>query len=191
MKKLIAIIICTPILGFSQTPDEVKPGMSASDIKKMLNDGYTLSSGWTIKEGDTLRLGPGTMPDKRYAYIYQSPLNFFATASADNSGKNYLASNAARNAIVKEFITYGTKRSGFTIIAKVGVGDISNYWIEIDNAIGSGELTPPAMYSSFYKKTSGPAASIADELKKWKDLLDAGAITKEEYEAQKKKLIGQ
>ncbi len=191
MKKILFFLL-VPFAGMAQqSPDEIKPGMSASEIKKLLNDGYTLASGWTIKEGDTLRLGSGTMPDKRYAFIYQSPLNFFASTSGDNSGKNYLASNGARNAIVKEFITYGTKKSGFTIIAKVGVGELSNYWIEIDNAVGAGELSAPAQYLAFYKKGNAQIASTADELKKWKDLLDAGAIKKEEYEAQKKKLIGQ
>lgn len=190
MKKLI-ILLLVPVMGLCQTPDIIKPGMSASEIKKIIDDGYTLSSGWTIKVGDTLQLGSGTMPDKRYAFIYQSPLNVFASVSGDNSGKNYLGSNAARNAIVKDLISYGTKRSGFTIIAKVGVGDISNYWIEIDNAIGSSEVNPPMQYSAYYKKGgNGSATSVADELKKWKDLLDSGAITKEEYEAQKKKILG-
>lgn len=35
-----------------------------------------------------------------------------------------------------------------------------------------------------------PQYSVADELKKWKDLLDSGAITEEEYDAQKKRLLG-
>lgn len=30
----------------------------------------------------------------------------------------------------------------------------------------------------------------ADELKKYKDLLDSGAITQEEYDAKKKELLG-
>jgi hypothetical protein len=34
-----------------------------------------------------------------------------------------------------------------------------------------------------------PTLSLADELKKWKDLLDAGAITSEEYDTQKLKLL--
>ena len=32
--------------------------------------------------------------------------------------------------------------------------------------------------------------SAADELKKYKELLDTGAITQEEYEAKKKELLG-
>jgi hypothetical protein len=33
--------------------------------------------------------------------------------------------------------------------------------------------------------------SVADELKKLKELLDAGVLTQEEFDAQKKKLLGQ
>lgn len=39
------------------------------------------------------------------------------------------------------------------------------------------------------KSTSSPAFSVADELLKLKKLMDEGIITKEEFEAQKKKLL--
>ena len=35
-----------------------------------------------------------------------------------------------------------------------------------------------------------PVVSPADELKKFKELLDMGAITQEEYDAKKKQLLG-
>lgn len=37
---------------------------------------------------------------------------------------------------------------------------------------------------------SGSMHSAADELKKYKELLDAGILTKEEFDAQKKKILG-
>ncbi len=37
---------------------------------------------------------------------------------------------------------------------------------------------------------SAPSSSLADELKKLKDLVDAGVITSEEFEQQKKKMLG-
>jgi len=39
-------------------------------------------------------------------------------------------------------------------------------------------------------KTPKKNISVADEIKKFKELLDAGAITQEEYDAEKKKLLG-
>ena len=38
--------------------------------------------------------------------------------------------------------------------------------------------------------SSAPAVSAADELKKFKELLDAGVITQEEFDAKKKQLLG-
>lgn len=38
--------------------------------------------------------------------------------------------------------------------------------------------------------TPAPAVSAADELKKFKDLLDGGVITQEEFDAKKKQLLG-
>ena len=40
------------------------------------------------------------------------------------------------------------------------------------------------------KKTNDSTVSNADELKKYKDLLDAGIITQEEFDAKKKELLG-
>ncbi|MBE6660954.1 MAG: SHOCT domain-containing protein [Ruminococcaceae bacterium] len=40
------------------------------------------------------------------------------------------------------------------------------------------------------QQTTAQQSSPADELKKYKDLLDSGAITQEEYDAKKKELLG-
>lgn len=37
---------------------------------------------------------------------------------------------------------------------------------------------------------SRPSVNVADEIKKFKELLDLGAITQEEFDMQKKKLLG-
>ncbi len=41
------------------------------------------------------------------------------------------------------------------------------------------------------KSTTESMTSIADELKKLKELLDSGVLTKEEFESQKTKLLNQ
>lgn len=40
------------------------------------------------------------------------------------------------------------------------------------------------------KGQNTPAISAADELKKFKELLDSGVITQEEFDAKKKQLLG-
>ncbi len=58
----------------------------------------------------------------------------------------------------------------------------------IDDAIEACEVKPCKSTDSVTQATAG---SVADEIKKLKGLLDSGAITKEEYDAQKKKLLNQ
>jgi hypothetical protein len=41
------------------------------------------------------------------------------------------------------------------------------------------------------KASHGPPASVADELRKLKTLMDEGVLTPEEFEIQKQKLLGQ
>ena len=65
----------------------------------------------------------------------------------------------------------------------VGGGNITNYELYIEEAIQVCEIKDCG-------KKEAPVVGAADELKKWKALLDSGAITKEEYDAQKKKLLG-
>lgn len=50
--------------------------------------------------------------------------------------------------------------------------------------------TVSAVGSVSYTPNSGSMHSAADELKKYKELLDAGILTKEEFDAQKKKILG-
>jgi len=58
----------------------------------------------------------------------------------------------------------------------------------IDDAILACEVTPCKNTSDGSK---APVVSVADEIKKLKDLMDSGAITKAEFEARKKKLLDQ
>lgn len=58
-----------------------------------------------------------------------------------------------------------------------------DYTCLIESAIGTGEI--------ICDKLPGNKVSITDEIKKLKELQDAGAITQEEYTEQKKKLLNQ
>jgi hypothetical protein len=72
---------------------------------------------------------------------------------------------------------------------------LSRYVIDIENAIEAKELDVPKEYAIAEKKPEAPSVtvkqeiSVADELTKLKKLYDDGVLTKEEYEAQKKKLL--
>ena len=162
------------------------------------SNGYVTTVGYTVKAGDELVLGKGTLPNKFFAFIYQSPMGYFSETSYDASNRKSLTSGfAGKKVKVKRLQSYGTKRTGYNVVAIVGAGDIVNYWIELDQAIEAGEIIIPEPYASKLEinKKDAPvviqqnSVSVADEIKKLKELHDSGVLSKEEYESQKKKLL--
>lgn len=87
---------------------------------------------------------------------------------------------------VKSFEFTGSKRTGrkFYVVAKGG--NLSPYWIDIVAALEQKEVI-----SDVVKPTAAPKNTIdlADQIKKLKELKDAGALTQEQYDAAVKKLV--
>lgn len=136
-KLPLILLLLIPALSHCQQPDSIPENASAKDVKEMLADGYTLKNGFTFQVGDTLYFGKGTMPDHSYAFIYQNPINL---SNVGSDVKHSLTTYQAKRGVIKDIFPYGTKKSGFTIIAKIGIGSPTVYWIELDNAVESGEL---------------------------------------------------
>ncbi|GAB3956217.1 hypothetical protein GCM10028805_45370 [Spirosoma harenae] len=166
------------------TADEAREQRLDSD---RLANGYKTSiPGWVIKIGDTLYFGKASTPTKQFGFIYETP----GTYVNGRMVYRYLPSDyAGKRGIVKDLIQNGTKRQGFTMTAEIGVGMLVRYSAELDNAIEAGEVIPPPRFRTAAATAKTSSGSVADELLKLKQLMDAGALTKEEYEAQKKKLL--
>ena len=66
---------------------------------------------------------------------------------------------------------------------------LTGLWLK--NGSSESEATTAAMNSQAISRTSvyGSAVSVADKLKTYKDLLDCGAITEEEFKAKKSELL--
>lgn len=156
-----------------------------------MKDGYqTAVPGWVIHEGDTLTFGKGTMPTKQFAFIYLNPTSFAAPRINGHLIMQYMESDyTGKRGIVKTLVQNGTQRQGFTMCAILGVGRPTRYYVELDNAIEAGEIVPPPGFQR--PSTTSPTFSVADELIKLKSLMDSGVLTKDEFDAQKKKLLSQ
>ena len=69
----------------------------------------------------------------------------------------------------------------------IGTIEIINYFVKRKNGTSETEVPVPDTLS---EKNITTSPSNADELKKYKELLDAGVITQEEFDAKKKQLLG-
>jgi hypothetical protein len=173
MKCIFILLLALPVAAFAQPVHS-----------RYVNDTLYTSSGFRIYEGQTLHFGNGTGRAGKFKYINIKS----ETASAS------LANNSI---VVKKLKNYGVSVLGngyIEIIGKIVYKDGSKGSVDIhmafDRAIEDdpnvpGELIVPDEYRN--KRQS----IVADEIEKLEKLYQKGTITKEEFEAQKKKLLQQ
>lgn len=145
---------------------------------------YTTEDGTTYTVGDTIHIGMGSNPNGTFNYIFV----------VDNWNGNRPWSSQLNNkfAIIDRFAWGGSDKLGKSIYAVFrNAGGVSS--MNLESAITAGEVITP---NSKKKTVAGNApviiqqgASLAEELKKLKDLLDAGVLTQAEFDAQKQKLL--
>lgn len=153
---------------------------------------YKASNGVTYHVGDTLRLGLGSKADGSFLYVEdKGPLGGLGPFGNIGPGRNQPARGLTKDyanvgAIIKSISktsSNGVQKYTFSVNA----GGPMRYNVYIDDAIAACEVKPCKNDTTPAAATTG---SVADEIKKLKALLDSGAITKTEYDAQKKKLLG-
>lgn len=133
---------------------------------------YTASNNVTFHIGDTVKLGRGSGNNGVFVYIVGAGL-----AQAGPLPSRF----ASGNAVIKKIQTWKEKGAAKYVLV-VGVGLATNYYIYIGDAIATCEVTPCASTTAQDDKL--------DQLQKLKGLLDSGALTQEEYDAEKKKILG-
>lgn len=200
MKSLLLPIAACMVIQFSYAQvygdDDFKTEKERKEIKKQLTDSIVSEIGFVVRIGDKLFIGRGSQPDGDFKNIVrnQSGAGTFITAST-NAKKNNEQFSLNKNwkgatATVVKFV----KRNNYLIplVSLKGGGGVK-WEIDIDPAIESGELDVPDMYKT---KTEAEKTiviqqqqSIADEILKLKKLYDDGVLSKEEFEAGKKKLL--
>jgi len=201
MKKLLFILLLCPLLSTAQF---VQPRFEKDTL-------YT-SGGYKIYKGQTLQLANGTSSDGYFRFIKFHPgLSRTDTYILQNSS---IKVDKVRTFKVSGSDSYSIRISG-TITYKNGTKAETDLIMEFERAIENndglpGELTVAEEFRkkrmekvrTETKKQEVPDVEkkqpvpddlrkllVADEIKKLFDLYKAGALTKEEYEAQKKKLL--
>lgn len=185
---------------------------------KMKDDILYLNNGIMLRKGSMLKLNGPLGEDSRFKYIHHAPDNLFddMKASFKNPIEPYYAT---KDVTVRKIRYVGDKDSkDGKWVVRLRTDGKKDFICDIAEALSSGELSAmqvvdvtspnqvepvqipsrqPATTQTVSEtqqvdsKTAAPAFSVADELLKLKKLMDEGVISKEEFEAQKKKLLDQ
>jgi hypothetical protein len=170
MKTLLLILaLSAPCMVFGQTLNE-----------------YKAPNGKTYHKGDSLNVGLGSMPDGTFKYIQ---INSLIPTPPDPRRTNSM--NARRDITgskyyIKKIVSQTQSSGSNKVVITIKTGGLTTCDVWIDEAIAACEVKP----CSDAKDAAGKI-DVADELLKLKKLLDSGAITQAEYDAQKKKLLGE
>ena len=140
---------------------------------------YKATNGVTYHVNDTVRLGKGSSADGSFLYLEERGL------PRPGNRSRALPKQFTNGAVVIKTIKKNNSSGADKYLFIVYPGGIFNYSLYIDDAILACEVTPCAQSA-----TKQPY-SVADEIKKLKELLDSGALTQAEFDAQKKKLLKQ
>jgi hypothetical protein len=168
-KILFAFLLLAPIAVFSQKLKE-----------------YRASNGITYHPGDTIKVGLGSMPDGNFKYIQINQLLPGPPDPRRSSSLNARKDMSGSGYVIKKIQNVRQMAGGEKTVMTIRTGGLPTCDIWIEEAIAACEVTP-----CNNQKSTPATSSVADEILKLKKLLDAGAITQAEYDAQKKKLLAQ
>jgi hypothetical protein len=171
-----------------------------NNLPQILGDTLFTSSGFNIAKGQKIKIGTGSMPDGNFKYIRINSASFFAYNTMSNNIHNPNEANYAnslnRSESGHQLTVVKLEKRGDEIrdyVYYVVCKGLPRYEIDIENAINAGEVIIPLTEKSASGHMAADDAlyvSKADELAKFKKLLDQGVITEEEFVVQKKKLLG-
>ena len=193
-KTLVLALLLSSHLLFAQD-DNYAPSKPGKDLPEDSRhpESYKSKSGLVFKIGDDIHIGVGSLPYGDFSTITKNESSLFRGVSSNNAAAaNYNALSKTWSGYKKQIIRFdrrGNEKRGYKTVAVINIG-LERYQVEIDAAIEKGEIEVPEQYRP--KQNAGviiQQTSSADELLKYKKLMDDGIITKEEFEAKKKKIL--
>ncbi|MCL9981122.1 MAG: hypothetical protein NBV77_06710 [Bacteroidia bacterium] len=170
MKKLyfISLFVISGV-AYSQ---EIKYSDLATITERGEFTSYVGSDGGVYKIGDKIRIGVPSS-NKTFAFIFEGD-GFLVPITP------LTAISSGQETEIKKIFVGGSKRTGYTVTMRTkGFTGLSNYTIQFENALSTGEI-----------KGSGMTSDVAlAELKKAKDKLDLGLISQDQYDQIKADLV--
>ncbi|GGG29303.1 hypothetical protein GCM10011344_32690 [Dokdonia pacifica] len=193
MKKLLILILCLcSLASYSQSDALIEYRKEKAEKKRQrelsgdtLKSGrvkvYKASNGITYKVGEFYELNEGSDTNGKFVHANIGGWGISTNAEANRLG----ASNRNLRFKLKKIRVYNG-RNFRGVIFTIGGGNITNYTLNIEGAISTCEILPctPKEPSVIVNQTDK-----YDQLAKIKKLYDEGVLTKEEYEAEKKKIL--
>lgn len=151
--------------------------------KKIENlEHYVASNGINYKVGDDIKLQRGSDTNGKFVYV---TIGGWAV-STDPEANRLPVSNAGLIVTIKKIKKYNYKRHQ-GVFFTVGGGNITNYTIDIENAIATCEVENCKSTDQEHAQNDDKY----DKLSKLKELLDGGVLTEEEYQAEKAKILNE
>ncbi len=170
MKTLFSFcLIAISSIAYSQ---EIKHSDLVNTIQRGEFTSYLGSDGGVYKIGDKIKIRVPSS-NKTFAYITEGDGIVLPITPL-------MAGSSGQETEIKKIYVVGSKRTGYYVAMRTkGFTGLSNYTIQFENALSTGEIKGSVM-------TSDEALS---ELKKTKDKLDLGLITQEQFDQIKADLI--
>ena len=156
---------------------------SYSQRKEQKLKEYTASNGITYKIGDEIKLTRGSSHNGKFIYVTIGGWGM----STDSEANMLPAANRGLIVTIKKIKKYNYKRYK-GVIFTVGGGNITNYKLDIEGALENCEIENCNQKEN---KVIVQEKTKYEKIKELKELLDSGAITEDEYETEKKKLLDQ
>ncbi|MCM4170060.1 SHOCT domain-containing protein [Arenibacter sp. TNZ] len=166
--KLLVILLCLYTLS-----------LTAQKKDKLTT--YTAKNGINYKVGDILWLGKGSGEDGSFQYV---KIGGWAKKLSSTPMKLSFK-NENRPFTIKKMYKYRSEKWK-SVHLTLGSDSSTNYSMDLDNALKSGEVK-----QTIEKRNNSPSLSFDkyDQIAKLKKLFDDGALTKEEFESEKTKLL--
>lgn len=169
MKKLLMIALFTvSICGYAQ---EIKFTDLATSSRGEFTS-YVSKDGSIYKIGDRIKIGKPSS-NNTFTFITQGdgimlPITQLTSAASSQETE------------IKRINVTGNKRAGYSVSFRTkGISGLSNYSIDFENAVETGEVKSFGMSSD----------DALTELKKSKDKLDLGLISQADYDTKKSELV--